>query len=101
MRVLVFFDLPTITGKNKREYRLFRKYLIKSGYIMEQESVYSKLAPNGTVADSLIQNIRKNIPEKGLIQVLKVTEKQYSTMEFVLGNKRGEVLTTDERLVEL
>ncbi|MBQ5960792.1 MAG: CRISPR-associated endonuclease Cas2 [Firmicutes bacterium] len=101
MRVLVFFDLPTITGKNKREYRLFRKYLIKSGYIMEQESVYSKLAPNGTVADSLIQNIRKNIPEKGLIQVLKVTEKQYSNMEFVLGNKRGEVLTTDERLVEL
>lgn len=68
---------------------------------MEQESVYSKLAPNGTVADSLIQNIRKNIPEKGLIQVLKVTEKQYSNMEFVLGNKRGEVLTTDERLVEL
>ena len=101
MRVLVFFDLPTITGKNKREYRLFRKYLIKSGYIMEQESVYSKLAPNGTVADSLIQNIRKNIPEKGLIQVLKVTEKQYSNMEFVLGNKRGEVLTTDEWLVEL
>ena len=68
---------------------------------MEQESVYSKLAPNGTVADSLIQNIRKNIPETGLIQVLKVTEKQYSNMEFVLGNKRGEVLTTDERLVEL
>ena len=101
MRVVVFFDLPTITAKNRREYARFRKYLVKSGYIMEQESVYSKLAPNGAVADGLIQNIRKNIPETGLIQVLKITEKQYTNMEFVLGNKKGEVLTTDERLVVL
>ena len=99
MRVLVFFDLPVITAKNRRDYARFRKYLIKSGYIMEQESVYSKLVPNGTVADSLIQNIKKNVPEAGLIQVLKITEKQYVNVEYALGNKKGDVLTTDERLV--
>ena len=30
MRVLVFFDLPVITGENKRAYRKFRKYLLKN-----------------------------------------------------------------------
>ena len=101
MRVMVFFDLPTLTARNRRDYMLFRKHLIKSGFIMEQESVYSKLVPNGNAADSLIQNIKKNLPESGLIQVLRVTEKQYANMEYVLGNRRGEVLTSDDRLVIL
>ena len=61
MRVVVFFDLPVLTSENRREYRRFRKYLIKNGFIMMQESVYSKLALNTTVASSVMDNIRKNI----------------------------------------
>ena len=37
MRMLVFFDLPTITGEEKRHYRQFRKLLIKNGFVMLQE----------------------------------------------------------------
>ena len=37
MRVLVFFDLPVLTEANRRDYRIFRKYLIKSGFMMIQE----------------------------------------------------------------
>ena len=44
MRVMVFFDLPTESLDDKREYRKFRKYLIKKGFMMLQESVYCKLA---------------------------------------------------------
>lgn len=43
MRIMVFFDLPTITPANRKDYANFRKYLIKNGFIMMQESVYSKL----------------------------------------------------------
>jgi len=39
MRVIVLFDLPTITEQDRRNYRLFRKHLIKSGFMMLQESV--------------------------------------------------------------
>lgn len=46
MRLLVFFDLPVETAKQRREYRLFRKKLLKEGYLMVQKSVYSKLAIN-------------------------------------------------------
>ena len=42
MRVIVFFDLPTLTLEDKKEYRNFRKFLLKRGFAMMQESVYSK-----------------------------------------------------------
>ena len=99
MRVMVFFDLPTITVEDRREYVKFRKFLLKSGFLMMQESVYTKLALNKTVADSVIANVRKNKPNRGLVQMLTVTEKQFSRMEFVCGEFNSGVLCSDERLV--
>ena len=101
MRVLVFFDLPVLTEANRRDYRIFRKYLIKSGFMMIQESVYCKLAQNSSVADTLVENIKKNKPSEGLVQVLRVTEKQYNKIDFIVGENTGDVLSTDERLVIL
>ncbi len=101
MRVLVMFDLPVLTSKNMRDYRKFRKYLIRSGFLMLQESVYCKLAPNSVAADSIIDNIRKNKPPEGLVQALKITEKQFSKMEYVVGEKRTDIIDSDERLIIL
>ena len=101
MRVVVFFDLPMLTDKNRRDYRTFRKYLIKSGFLMMQESVYCKLVPNGNGADSVIENLKKNKPPEGLVQGLRVTEKQYAKMDFIVGKASSDVLDTDERLVIL
>lgn len=95
------FDLPVTTAANLREYNRFRKFLIKSGFLMMQESVYCKLALNTTVADAVIQNIRKNKPLEGLVQVFTLTEKQFSKMEFIVGSKKSDVLDSDERLVIL
>ena len=99
MRVVVFFDLPVLTATNRYDYRQFRKYLIKSGFMMVQESVYSKLSPNSNVADAIVENLRKHKPADGLVQVLRVTEKQYAKMDFIVGKKKMDVLDTDERLV--
>lgn len=95
------FDLPVGTAAERRNYSLFRKYLIKSGFLMMQESVYCKIAPNATVADFIIENVRKNRPSSGLVQLLKVTEKQYARMEYIIGEAKSEVLDSDERLVIL
>ena len=78
MRVIVFFDLPITTIQGIRAYTKFRRFLLKDGFIMMQESVYSKLAQNQLAANSLISHIRKNSPDEGLIQILTVTEKQLS-----------------------
>lgn len=101
MRVMVFFDLPVLTEKNRRDYRQFRKFLIKSGFLMMQESVYCKLVQNSTVADTIVDNIKRNKPSEGLVQILRITEKQYSKMEFVVGENKTNVLDSDERLIIL
>ena len=101
MRIVLFFDLPTLTEKNRKEYTKFRKFLIKTGFMMLQESVYVKLALNATTTNTLIKNLEKNKPEEGLIQILLVTEKQYSKLYMLLGENRNEVLDTTERLVFL
>ena len=101
MRVLVFFDLPVTTNENRREYRRFRKFLLKNGFLMLQESVYCKLALNSTAVNAIVDNIHKNKPEEGLVQLLTVTEKQYSKMDIIIGDMKSEVLDSDERLVIL
>lgn len=101
MRVMIFFDLPTLTSANRKAYTKFRKYLIKSGFIMLQESVYCKLALNATAAEAIVQSVRKNKPEEGLVQLLTLTEKQFSKMESIAGEYKSEVLQSDERLVIL
>ncbi|MGI5875146.1 MAG: CRISPR-associated endonuclease Cas2 [Bacillota bacterium] len=101
MRIMVFFDLPTITLEDKREYRNFRKFLIKKGFLMVQESVYSKIALNGTAAKAVVKTLKDNRPPKGLVQMLVVTEKQYAGMEYIVGEEKNTILDSDERLVIL
>ncbi len=101
MRVIVMFDLPVISYQNMKDYRQFRKFLIKSGFMMLQESVYCKLVPNVTAGDAVINNVKKHKPPEGLVQALKITEKQFSKMEYIVGNSKNEVLDTDERLIIL
>ena len=101
MRIVLFFDLPTLTEKNRKEYTRFRKFLIKTGFMMLQESVYVKLALNATTINTLMNNLEKNKPADGLVQVLLVTEKQYSKMYMLLGENKSEVLNSTERLIFL
>ncbi len=101
MRIIVFFDLPTETAEERRAYTRFRKFLIRSGFIMQQESVYSKLVLNGTVCEAVKESVRGHKVKGGNIQMLTVSEKQFANMEFVTGGKNNEVIDTDERLVVL
>lgn len=101
MRVIVFFDLPVGTAAERRVYACFRKALVKEGFLMLQESVYCKLALNATAAQTVMESVRRIKPPAGLVQMLMITEKQYSRMEFVVGEFRTEVVDTDERVVIL
>ena len=101
MRTLVFFDLPTESTEDKRHYRKFRKLLLKNGFIMMQESVYTRMLITPTAERALINTIRKNKPPSGIVQILTVTEKQFSSMEYIAGEFHSDVIDSDERLVIL
>lgn len=101
MRTIVFFDLPVLTAQDRREYSRFHRFLIKNGFLMMQESVYCKLLLNASSQKILMTNIRKNKPSKGIVQILTITENQFSKIEYLVGEYNGDVLNSDERLVEL
>ncbi len=99
MRVMVFFDLPTITDKNRHDYRKFRQFLVQEGFIMMQESVYTKLVLNGTMVNLMKIKIRKNKPQEGLVEMLVITEKQFSGIEYVSGGEQESIVDGEDRLI--
>ncbi len=101
MRTIVFFDLPNVYARDKRNYTLFRKFLINEGFIMLQESVYSKICLNTQQCELLIQRVKKHAPKKGIIQALNITEKQYAQMEYIIGASANKIIDNDERLLIL
>lgn len=101
MRVLVFFDLPTVTSEDRRNYTKFRKCLLSEGFVMMQESVYSKILLNYSAVNSVVDRVTKFKPPRGLVQLLVVTEKQYNSMKIVTGELKQDVISSDERLVIL
>lgn len=99
MRMIIFFDLPTITKQDRREYRIFRKFLINEGFIMMQESVYSKLLLNSTATKSMKYRIERNKPKKGLVQSLVITEKQFASISYIVGKDTSTVRDDNNRIV--
>ena len=68
---------------------------------MMQESVYSKIVLNTQQSEGLMDRLRKKSPKKGLIQVLTITEKQYSQIEYIIGKSNTKIIDTEDRLVIL
>lgn len=101
MRTMVFFDLPNVYAKDKRNYLQFRKYLLNEGFIMMQESVYSKIVLNSQQSSLLMERLRKKAPKKGLIQVLTITERQYSQIEYITGEHQSKIIDSEDRLIVL
>lgn len=97
MRLILFFDLPVVSKEDKRIYATFRKYLIKNGYMMMQYSVYCKIFANREAAVKHTNILQRNIPRKGQIRLLLVTEKQYSRIEIIVGGKSNqeEIVNSD------
>ena len=101
MRSILMFDLPVDTVAERREYRKFVKFLKKQGFVMFQESIYIKLSINENAVKNLKKVIDNNLPPKGMVSVLTVTEKQFNSMDYFLGEFITDIVTTDTRVVEL
>ena len=101
MRTILFFDLPSVTKKDHREYRHFIKLLEKEGFAMLQESVYTKLSVNESTAETTIKEIKKELPPDGTITCLTITEKQFANMEVLLGDMETDVVLTMDKVLRL
>ena len=85
MRVLVFFDLPTVSKIDKRRYVQFRRFLIQDGYDMLQWSVYSRICNGMDNANKRIARLAENAPRKGSVRSICITNRQFAHMRHWTG----------------
>lgn len=80
MWMMVMFDLPTLTKKERRAAGGFRNYLLDQGFEMAQYSVYMRFCAGKEQAEAYIGRIRQNLPRSGKVTILSFTDKQYEKM---------------------
>lgn len=98
MWVLVFFDLPTETKKERKQYAEFRKKLLKDGFTMFQFSIYLRHCPSRENAEVHIQRVKTSLPPTGNVGIICITDKQFGQMEIFSGKKKVTERNTPQQL---
>lgn len=98
MWVFVFFDLPTETKKERKNYAVFRKKLLNDGFTMFQFSIYLRHCASRENAQVHINRVKNMLPPNGHIGILCVTDKQFGKMELFISRKKEEVKTPYQQL---
>lgn len=101
MRMILFFDLPMVSARERKIYTTFRKQLTQEGFVMMQQSVYSKLVLNSTNEKSTYDRLKKIIPDNGVVQLLTITERQFASMEYLAREYKELSIQSTNRTVIL
>lgn len=91
MWILVFFDLPTDTKKERKAAAKFRKELLEDGFTMFQFSIYVRHCPSAESASTHIKRVKNKLPQYGQVGILSITDKQFSSMELFSEHKEKEL----------
>lgn len=98
MWILVFFDMPTETKKDRKAYTDFRKKLLLDGFTMFQFSIYLRHCPSRENAAVHIKRVKNELPKNGHIGILCITDKQFGMMEIFQGTKKEKLETPNLQL---
>ncbi len=88
MWIMVLFDLPVITEKERKTATKFRNFLLDNSFEMVQFSVYIRPCPGKEHVERLIKLIEMNMPEEGKVDILSFTDKQYENIVTLRGNSK-------------
>jgi len=91
MWVLVFFDLPTETKKERKAHAQFRNNLLNDGFTMFQFSIYMRHCASRENAEVHLKRVKSFLPEKGNVGILVITDKQFGSMELFYCKKEKKV----------
>lgn len=101
MWLFVFFDLPVGTKAERRAATRFRNFLKDDGFLMLQWSVYARVCRGVEAVDKHETRVTKNLPGKGSVRTLQVTERQYARMKLMLGESKKSEKVAPNQLVLL
>jgi CRISPR-associated protein Cas2 len=95
---MVFFDLPTDTAKDRKNYAKFRKEILRDGFGMFQFSIYTRHCSSFENAQVHIKRVKSVLPPKGDIGIMAITDKQFGMMEIFHGKKQIEAKPPPQQL---
>lgn len=87
MWILVFFDLPTETKKDRKAASTFRKELLNDGFTMFQFSIYVRHCASMENAEVHMKRIKTLLPQYGKVGMLCITDKQFGNIQLFFGCK--------------
>lgn len=81
MWVLVMYDLPTETKKERKAAAKFRKEIMGDGFTMFQFSMYIRHCASMENALVHIKRVKSLLPETGHVGILCITDKQFGNIQ--------------------
>ena len=90
MWMFVLFDLPVVEKEDRKAATDFRNYLLDDGFQMVQFSTYVRLLSGKEVLPHYVNSIKANLPEKGKVDIICITDKQYENIISWKGRSKNE-----------
>ena len=88
MWMIVLFDLPVLTKKERKSATKFRQFLLDEGFEMSQFSVYMRFCAGKEQSEAYTRRIEKDTPRTGKVHIVYITDKQYENMVCFDGRNR-------------
>lgn len=92
------FDLPTNTKVERKKASNFRNSMILDGFQMFQFSAYIRHCSSRENAEVHIKRVKSILPDKGLVCIHTITDKQFGMMEIYYGRQKPAPKTNPEQL---
>src|SRR5690242_20444177 len=99
MWMMVLFDLPVLTKRERKAATTFRKFLLDQGFEMSQLSVYLRHCVGKEQTEALTRRIEKAVPSTGKVHIVFFTDKQYETIVCFDGRTRQPARKNPEQYV--
>ena len=97
MWMTVMFDLPVTTKAERYAATQFRNFLLDQGFEMAQFSVYMRCCASKQHTETLTRRIAGATPERGKVDIVYFTDKQYENIVSFRGNKRQKSRTNPDQ----
>jgi CRISPR-associated protein Cas2 len=97
MWLIVLFDLPVITKKQRKAATKFRHSLLNMGFAMSQLSVYLRSCTGKEQAEAYCRSVERAMPGAGKVHIVAITDKQYENIKTYRGRNREQGFRNPEQ----
>lgn len=99
MWIFAMFDLPTDTKADRSAATKFRHFLLDQGFEMSQFSIYARFCNGKEQVETYLRRIEANLPPRGDIHVVTITDRQYENIIRYSNQGRGVRKKSPDQLV--